>query len=176
MIGGPLGQPFGELGKKPRGPRQPQSLRTRSVTFGRRLSVDYMQIKREVGEKLATMTAEKRRQIPATGTLPEIIVAICLVQLGYYFQSQNSELGGRMRLGGGVVDFKVFLGGTVVIVRVQGDYWHGTPDRKRQDAMQYAMLHALGYRVVDIWEGKLYEAWTERRAKTFVDKAILNAT
>jgi G:T-mismatch repair DNA endonuclease (very short patch repair protein) len=171
-----LGSPFGELGKKPRRIGKPLSVRSRAVRFARSIQPNYLKIKAEVGEKLATMTSADRSRIPAAGTLPEVIVAICLVQLGYYFQSQNSEMGGRMRLGGGVVDFKVFLGATVTVVRVQGDYWHGQPDRIKADAMQFAILHSQGYRVVDIWEGALYEAWTERRAKTFVEKAILNAS
>jgi G:T-mismatch repair DNA endonuclease (very short patch repair protein) len=170
-----LGKPFGELGKKPRKVGKPLSSRTRAVKFGRQLSVNFVKIQQEVAEKLATMPAADRARIPAGGTLPEIITAICLVQLGWWFQAQNAELGGRMRLGGGVVDFKVFLGSVVIIVRVQGDYWHGMPDRIKLDAMQYARLHSEGYRVADIWEGKLYEAWTERRAKQFVEHEVLNA-
>ena len=103
------------------------------------------------------------------------MVAWALIKLGFMFQAQQSELGGRLQLGGGVVDFKVFVGAGIVIVRVEGDYWHSLPERILKDAVQYDRLHRLGYRVADLWEGDIYRAWVDGRLTRFVEDAITAA-
>lgn len=173
-LGRPIGRTFKELGKRPRrtaeGPRAPRGAR---LTLSK--SLNYARIKEEVLAAIARLSAEQRGPIPMGGTLPEIMVALALVWLGYQFQAQRPTDGGRLRLGGAVVDVIVFLGAAQVVCRVQGDYWHSLPARKLKDTVQWGRLHAKGYRVVDFWEGEIYKAWVEQRLKQFVDAGIQSA-
>jgi hypothetical protein len=62
--------------------------------------------------------------------------------------------GGRM-LGGQVLDFVIYLGGSPIVIRVMGKYWHpggesGTP----LDAFAKADLLNDGYAVYDISDAK----------------------
>lgn len=60
-------------------------------------------------------------------------------------------------------DLVIFLDAGVVIIRVQGDYWHSLPGRPEKDSAQMAQLRqttvegmqVLG--VVDVWEREIYE-------------------
>lgn len=174
QLGRPIGRTFKELGRPPRkpppGPRPP-----RAAKLGIAKSLNYARIKIEVMAAVARLDREQQSRIPLAGTLPEIMVALALVWLGYPFQAQRPADGGRLRLGGAVVDLLVWLGASQVVVRVQGDYWHNLPDRKLKDTVQWARLHAKGYRVTDIWELAIYRAWVDNRLKTFVDQALLGA-
>jgi G:T-mismatch repair DNA endonuclease (very short patch repair protein) len=149
---------------------RPRGLRMRTPR-----TLNYQRIKEEVEAAIAKLSTDDQWRIPAAGTLPERMVALALVQLGYLFESQSSELGGRMRLGGGVVDFKVYVAATVIVIRVQGDYWHSLPSRIHKDAVQWTRLHALGYRVADLWEHDIYQAWIDRRLTEYVAEAINGA-
>jgi hypothetical protein len=172
--------PFPALGK-PLGRALPKLraggklTRPRGVHYGTPRSLNYARIKAEFLVAVEQLGARERAQIPATGTLPEQMVAYALVKLGLPFVSQWSELGGRLWLGGSVVDFEVALGGSVVVVRVMGDYWHSLPDRKLKDAVQYDRLHRAGYRVADLWERAIYQAWVDGRLLRFVEQAVLEA-
>lgn len=60
-------------------------------------------------------------------------------------------------------DLVIFLDAGVVIIRVQGDYWHSLPGRPEKDAVQMEELRQTtveGMRVlgvVDVWEKEIYE-------------------
>jgi hypothetical protein len=156
-------RPFRELGSAARRRPSPGDIRRpRGVKTTIRRSLDYQKIKEQVEEAILRLPLEKRWRIPA-GTLPERMVALALCYLDVYFQAQRSEDGGRLRLGGAVVDFLVFIGSLPVVVRVQGDYWHSLPSRKLKDRVQWDRLHMRGYRVADIWEHELYQQWSEGR-------------
>jgi hypothetical protein len=169
-----LGKPFVAVGKLRL--KKPEPLLSAGQALKFRRSPDYDKIKEEVAAAFARLPASQRAQFSPSSTLPEQIVGVVLCWLGYYFQTQEDELGGRLRLGGGVVDYKVLAGAGYVIIRVQGDYWHSMKDRKLLDAVQWDRLHALGYRVWDAWESDLYMAWTENRIKQFVGDGVLNAS
>lgn len=156
-------QPFPKIGK-PGG-----------VNTSIRKSFNYARIEEDILAEIAKLSREKQAQIPVAGTLPERMIALALVWLGYYFQWQRSEDGGRLRLGGAVVDFLVYVGAKPTIIRVQGDYWHSLPQRKLQDAVQWERLHAKGYRIFDAWEHDIYDAWLTGRLKRFVEEGVLNA-
>jgi hypothetical protein len=170
-----LGHAFKELGQKRKTTPRPQSSRSRGVKTTLPRSLNYARIKIEVMAAIAELPADKQAMIPMAGTLPEIMVAWALVKLGIYFTTQVSELGGHMRLGGAAVDFVVGMGMDKVAVRVNGDYWHSIPSRKLKDAVQYERLHALHYRVCDIWESAIYQAWVDGSLKQVVQEGILGA-
>lgn len=105
------------------------------------------------------------------GTLPERIVWKWLEDNGYRYITQGAEFGGRLILGGAVVDFLVYdLAGRVTCLRVMGDYWHGPefPGRKARDDEQFARLTARGYLVVDLWESDIYQAVEQDRLNAYI--------
>lgn len=155
-------------------PATPVTSRIRTRLAPRR-TLDYARIRREVLAVIAELGASEASRINPVGTLPEIMVALALIWLGYYFWGQVAELGGRLHVGGGVVDYIVWLG-RQVIVRVQGDYWHSLPGRQLQDAVQWDRLHQRGYLVADLWEHDIYQAWVDGRLKEFVEAALLGAS
>jgi hypothetical protein len=167
-----LGNPLRELGKKPRAPAS-ATARSRQVKMKPRY-LDYAQIKEQVMEAIANLSALERAKIPMSGTLPEIMVALGLIWAKLPFEAQLSYAGGRLSLGGQVIDFKVAYGGTV-IVRVMGDYWHTLPGRKQKDIIQWDRLHAYGYRVADLWEHDIYQAWRDGQLAQVVKKAVEGA-
>jgi hypothetical protein len=154
---------------------KPQSSRSKRVRF-KASAVNYQKIKEQVLAAIERLPAEKRRLIPANATLPELITAYALVQAGLPFSAQSQTDGGRLRLGGAVVDFKVWLGSRIVIVRVQGDYWHSTPSRKLKDIVQFERLHKYHYRVADLHEHDLYIAWVNGNVVSWVQQMVLGAT
>ena len=108
------------------------------------------------------VTERERLELAAAqgvGTLPERIIRKWFEKAGLPVFEQQIVYGGHLRIGGGVVDFIVNIGTPPgIAIRVQGDYWHKMPDRVAKDWVQYERLVAKGYRVVDLWEGDIYEA------------------
>jgi hypothetical protein len=146
--------------------------------FTIRKSLNYQRIKEEAMAAIAQLPAPQRNCIPAAATLPEQMIGLALAWLGYLpamAQAQISADGGRLRVGGAVVDWLLFLGGQIIAIRVQGTYWHSQPGRKLRDVVQYDRLHAKGYLVSDIWEHDIYQAWVDGRLKSFVADKIQSA-
>lgn len=169
----PLGRPLGARRRVRLTP--PRSVVPRGVRRAPRRSLPYEVVRQQVLAAIEQLPPDERAQIPSAGTLPEIMVAFALLRAHFLFEMQISEDGGRLRLGGAVVDFKVYVGARPVIVRVQGDYWHGLPDRRLKDAVQYERLKAMGYLVADIWESDIYHAWMDGVLVQFVTMAVLQA-
>lgn len=111
------------------------------------------------------------------GTLPERIVWKWLVDHDYQFEYQLAELGGRDVVGGSVIDFVVYGLGKPIVIRVQGDYWHGPkfPDRQARDDEQFYRLHARGYAVCDLWESDIYEAVENDRLTPYMEDNLFAA-
>lgn len=168
---------FPALGGKTR-TRKPESSRSRAVRYTVPRSLNYARIKKEVLAAIAALGENDRARIPMAGTLPEQMVALALVWLRLFFSVQMNEDGGRLRMGGSVVDFLVMGAGGKkgLVIRVQGDYWHSLPDRKLTDAVQWDRLHAMGYRVADLWESDIYRAWVDGRLKQFVADGVAGAS
>jgi len=107
--------------------------------------------------------AKPQDEMPMRGTLPERVVYKSLEDRRLDFSFQSSLFGGRIELGGLVADFIIQFRKQVVI-RVQGQYWHGEFDREtgnlingeisqgRRDDEQRAMLEEMDYIVLDYWE------------------------
>lgn len=138
-------------------------------------SLNYRNIEAEAIRLFAMLPLDKQAMIPADGTLPEKLVAYGLILAGFTFAYQIGETGGRLKLGGSVVDFKVALGAKTVIVRVQGDYWHSLPIRKLKDQTQFEILKGRGYLIFDAWESDVYRAFVEGRIAQYVDLGVQTA-
>lgn len=107
--------------------------------------------------------AKPQDEMPMRGTLPERVVYKSLEDRDLSFTFQSSLQGGRIELGGLVADFVVDFRKPLVI-RVQGQFWHGEFDREtgnlingeisqgRKDDEQRGMLEIMGYDVMDYWE------------------------
>jgi len=173
----PALRPLPAWGGKPRR-KGKQTRPGRASRFTIRKSLNYIRIKSEVMAAIAQLPVIQRNSIPNAATLPEQMVGLALAWLGYLpaqAQAQINADGGRLRVGGAVVDWLLFMGSQITAIRVQGDYWHSQPERKLKDAVQYDRLHRLKYLVVDIWESEIYLAWVEGRLKTFVAQKIQEA-
>jgi len=95
------------------------------------------------------------------GTLPERIIWRWLESQGLMYEAQYVTMGGRLTVGGAVIDFVVWgLSGQPVAIRVQGGYWHGPTFHERtiEDQQQADRLRAQGYIVLDLWEQDIYDA------------------
>jgi hypothetical protein len=106
-----------------------------------------------------------------TGSLPERIIWKWLEDSGHNYIAQEALMGGRLILGGAVVDFIVYdLARAPVVLRVQGDYWHGPlgPGKAGRDDEQSRRLTERGYIVVDLWESDIYGAARGHRLEQYV--------
>jgi hypothetical protein len=170
-------RPLPQWGKTPRthGTKTPSGGAKR---FAIRKSLNYTRIRAEVLAAIASLPADQRNSIPAAGTLPEQMIGLALAWLGYLpglAQAQITEGGGRLRVGGAVVDWILSLGSQKIAIRAVGVYWHSLPGRAQKDIVQYDRLHQLRYLVVDILDNDIYLAWTENRLQAFVAQKILEA-
>lgn len=128
---------------------------------------------REPGQREDVLEKAALQGLP--GTLPERIIWRWLDAKNLLYQTQAVELGGRLVVGGAVVDFLVWgLAGPVVALRVQGEYWHGPlkPGQQSRDDEQAGRLRTLGYLVVDLWEGEIYEAVREGRLGAYIEGKV----
>jgi len=108
-------------------------------------------------------------------SLPERIVWNWLEREGHHYEASYNLLGGRLMIGGAVVDFIVYdMAATPVALRVMGDYWHGPgfPDRQERDDEQAGSLRRLGYQVVDLWEHDIYEAVVKNRLTEYIEGEV----
>lgn len=175
LIGAPIGKSMGDFGELGQRPRRIGTLPMRAGS-GRKLprNPNYTKVKVQFDAALATLSLEDRQRVGA-GTLPEQMVAFALVKLGFIFEQQSASSGGRLRLGGAIVDMIVYFGMAKVAIRVQGTYWHTLGDRKQQDEVQLMRLRAKRVRVWDAWDLELYHAWGEGRLVDFVEDGLKNA-
>jgi hypothetical protein len=96
-------------------------------------------------------------------TLPELVALDWLEKNQYKHVFQQTLLGGRALKGGQVVDIVVELGSGVVILEVQGNYWHSKPGMPVRDAAQrlaLANLKIYGKQVkavIEVWESRLVQ-------------------
>lgn len=108
----------------------------------------------------------QERAIPyyrVKGTLPERIVYKYLVDILHFhpdsdfgFDFQSSLDGGRLSLGGLVVDF--LFEQLKLILQIQG-YTHTSFLRGRKDEEQKDALAAMGYYIEELWEEEIYDLY-----------------
>lgn len=118
---------------------------------------------------------EKAAKQGVPGTLPERIVWKWLEDNDHQFVTQSEEGGGRLSVGGAVVDFLVYtMAAQPVAIRVQGDYWHGPafPERQARDDEQAERLRKWGYIVVDLWEHDIYDAVLNNRLTSYIEAEV----
>lgn len=118
---------------------------------------------------------EKAAMQGVDGSLPERIVWKYLATRGHLFTAQSAAMGGRLTVGGAVVDFLVYdLGARPVAMRVQGDYWHGParPDQQARDDAQASRLRGQGYVVADLWESDIYQAVRFDRLGAYIREEV----
>ncbi len=103
-----------------------------------------------------------------SGTIPELIVMDWLDRKGYKYEFQKWLLGGRAIHGGQVVDFAVDMGVRVVVIEVQGTYYHTMPGKEQFDEAERLALASItiwGKPVVlvELWDTKLITTIKQRR-------------
>lgn len=92
------------------------------------------------------------------GTAPEWAVYWALTKLGYRdgedFTFQSSQLGVRYEAGAAIVDFLIYARQPLLVIRVQGEYWHYEQGGSRMavDLFQRQELESKGFEVVDVDE------------------------
>lgn len=89
----------------------------------------------------------------------EMKVAKELERRGVQYQFQVSILGGRRLAGGKILDFVVNTY-PLVIIRVQGGWWHEGGAAKNKDALEMMTLKAMysGAIVIDVYEEHIKDA------------------
>ena len=143
---------------KPRGYFRTELLQPEIVPFvlrrrgPRRPSIDLLQQQIE----------EYKQEHGIEGSIPEMLVHRELTRRGLHdgtdFDFQSSQAGGRLDLGGAVVDF--LFEPRRLCLRVQGIHWHQPFDRMGHgvnDEEQRLMLIGRGYDVKDLWEDTIMD-------------------
>ena len=102
--------------------------------------------------------------VKVIGSNLEIMVYDWLVKHGFRegidFEFQSQLIGGAARmLGDAIADFQLFK--EMIILRVQGEYWHSSTNEMARDSIQKERLTGMGYTVVDIWEQDLVDRLNE---------------
>ena len=90
------------------------------------------------------------------GSKPEYYAWWALRKLGIEFSYQYPRFGGRLLLGGTVIDF--FLPNYNLAINIQSDYWHyRDAEMRASDAMQRVQVESSGTRVIYIQEADILE-------------------
>jgi len=115
----------------------------------------------QLGDEALAKRVLKLQEKWPQGTVPEMIVMDFLERRRVKYEYQVWLLGGRVLKGGQVVDFVVDLGIGVMIVEVEGNYWHTRPGKAQLDEGQKMALLGLmvwGKKVrgvVEVWESRI---------------------
>lgn len=102
------------------------------------------------------------------GTTPELAVYNALISLGYEgrFSFQSSQMGGRIELGGVVLDF--YIPELLLGISVLGEFWHyRRPGQLANDLVRAAALESMGIHVIYI-----DEVDAMRNARYYVSEAL----
>jgi hypothetical protein len=120
-------------------------------------------------ERLAKRLLKMKKEKYPDATLPELVLLEWLTRKRYKFEFQVWLLGGRIKKNGQVVDTVVDVGTGVIIIEVQGNYFHNRPGMKQRDEAQRLALkglHVWGKKVssvVELWESRLATPIASRR-------------
>lgn len=116
-------------------------------------------VRRALGTQVAKRVMSLRKKHPS-GTVPELVAMDWLerYKIPYTYQAQ---VYGGWKPGGIVPDFLVYQGGGSTALLINGNYWHGQPERRAKDASDKLRLlgtwHEGAYiqSVVIVWESAL---------------------
>ena len=115
---------------------------------------------RRVGARWAKAVQRLQEQ-GVVGSTPELLVYAWLTEKKIPFDFQSSMFGGRTFRGGAVPDFVLKHLSQVIVVRVQGEYWHartGEDDRAEKVRLLGASWQGRRIaRVVDVWESDVLD-------------------
>lgn len=120
-------------------------------------------------ESLAKKLQKLRDKKYPDATLPELVCLEWLERKRYKFEFQVWLLGGRVLKGGQVVDVVVDVGARVMILEVQGNYWHTRPGAiQRDEGQKYALLGLTVWGkkvagVIALWESRLVQPVASKR-------------
>lgn len=115
-------------------------------------------------ERLARRVYKMKQKEYPQGTLPELVAIDWLQRRQIPFQFQLSVLGGRITRGGQVLDLVVDRGTHVIVIEINGNFFHTKPGKQRLDEgqkMALLSIKILGKRVqaiVEVWENKIQSA------------------
>jgi G:T-mismatch repair DNA endonuclease (very short patch repair protein) len=111
---------------------------------------------KRVGDTRAAAALTIYRKRTGSTTLPELLAEDWLMRQGVRYRAQVVLLRARP-------DFVVFdQGPGVIVIRVQGDYWHASPGAVSKDSTQAEWLRSTtidGFpviKVADVWERDIY--------------------
>ena len=107
-------------------------------------------------------------------TLPERIVHKKLAQLlggEDKFVFQRTEGGGRLFIGGFVLDFLILDTLPPLVIEVLGDFWHQAV-RRFADEERALTVISLGYAYAEIWEHDIYasDQLTEQILRDIIER------
>jgi len=101
----------------------------------------------------------------------EELVYFWLIKRRIPFESQVSLRGGVFELGGSKVDF--ILTGSMIALRVMGEYYHRGVAAEGRDMLQREVLMGLGYIVVDLWGDDIKNRLEETMQKALLGEGML---
>jgi len=128
-------------------------------------------------EQLAKRILKLQKKHP-DGTVPELIVMEWLERRAIDYVFQVWVLGGRVLKGGQVLDFVIDLGHRVLVLEVQGRYWHTRPGKQGVDEGQKLALLGITIwgkkvgAVVELWDTRLIEKSQRNRTLTLAMAGI----
>ena len=151
----------------PQPPDRAYSLRQRDLLQREKLRIpdeEYILHKRGIRRPFVGADPLEARAISKgqlRGTLPERIVYRYLTEKMHMvdnadFDFQSSLDGGRIQMGGLVVDFR--FEPLKLIINVQGPT-HKEYLRGKKDEEQRSILEDMGYKVYDLWEADIYDEY-----------------
>ena len=125
---------------------------------------NHLKLEREIETHL-----NRKRGSRPLSTLPESIVAWYLNKFRESYEEQGEIAGGRTRRNGVVIDF--WLPIRRVVILVNGDYWHGKPEKREKDLSQRQRLvnSDIGgikiASIVVVWESGLLSCQREQHVR-----------
>ena len=133
---------------------------------------EVQRLTRQLGDEAVAKRLLKLKKKWPDGTTPELIVMDFLERRREKYQFQMWVLGGRKIKGGAVLDFVIDNGRSVIVVWVQGDYWHKRARRRQADEAQMLAVRGLqiwGKRVsstISVWESRIASDNRAQRRQT----------
>lgn len=134
------------------------------------LSDEEQRLANALGDQQLAKRVLKLKETYPDATFPELVTIDWLERRKKKWGFQVWAMGGRAIKGGQVLDLIVDAGAHIVVIEVQGNYWHNRPGQKRVDAAQRLVLMGIKIwgkpvrAVVEVWESKIMSKKTRDHA------------